>query len=213
MWRYLHLLLSTGDCCMAPAAVANPLAAVFTAVDRWDRQTTDKWTNRQTLDHFIDPPCTAASITSDVRQWNILMTLLILEDDAVGRVYVTVRCPLVCPCVCPSCSTEAACRRPAATAPQQHSNQQQRRASVVFTAAAEDWTQTSSRWKSAIRIVFLKYSVGFSISAVLVLWPGYTTTGITSDEPGPILRNFSGCTISKVHVWCNALTLSKVTTS
>ena len=30
---------------------------------------------------------------------------------------------------------------------------------------------------------------------------------------GPILRNFSGCTISKVHVWCNALTLSKVTTS
>ena len=31
--------------------------------------------------------------------------------------------------------------------------------------------------------------------------------------PGPILRNFSGCTISKVHVWCNALTLSKVTTS
>ena len=49
-------------------------------------------------------------------------------------------------------------------------------------------------------IVFLKYSVGFSISAVLVLWPGYTTTGITSYEPGPILRNFSGCTISKVHV-------------
>jgi len=31
--------------------------------------------------------------------------------------------------------------------------------------------------------------------------------------PGPILRNFSGCTISKVHVWCNALTLSKVSTS
>ena len=31
--------------------------------------------------------------------------------------------------------------------------------------------------------------------------------------PGPILRNFSGCTISKVHVWCNALTLSKVATS
>jgi len=30
---------------------------------------------------------------------------------------------------------------------------------------------------------------------------------------GPILRNFSGCTISKVHVWCNALTLSKVSTS
>ena len=32
-------------------------------------------------------------------------------------------------------------------------------------------------------------------------------------ETGPILRNFLGCTISKVHVWCNALTLSKVTTS
>ena len=32
-------------------------------------------------------------------------------------------------------------------------------------------------------------------------------------DTGPILRNFSGCTISKVHVWCNALTLSKVTTS
>ena len=31
--------------------------------------------------------------------------------------------------------------------------------------------------------------------------------------PAPILRNFSGCTISKVHVWCNALTLSKVSTS
>jgi len=31
--------------------------------------------------------------------------------------------------------------------------------------------------------------------------------------PGPIVRNFSGCTISKVHVWCNALTLSKVSTS
>jgi len=30
---------------------------------------------------------------------------------------------------------------------------------------------------------------------------------------GPILRNFSGCTISKVHAWCNALTLSKVLTS
>ena len=30
---------------------------------------------------------------------------------------------------------------------------------------------------------------------------------------GPILRNFSGCTISNVYVWCNALTLSKVTTS
>ena len=30
---------------------------------------------------------------------------------------------------------------------------------------------------------------------------------------GPILRKFSGCTISKVHVWCKALTLSKVTTS
>ena len=31
--------------------------------------------------------------------------------------------------------------------------------------------------------------------------------------PGPILRNFSGCTISKVRVWCNALTLSKVRAS
>jgi len=30
-------------------------------------------------------------------------------------------------------------------------------------------------------------------------------------DTGPILRNFSGCTISKVHAWCNALTLSKVT--
>ena len=37
--------------------------------------------------------------------------------------------------------------------------------------------------------------------------------GIRRCPPGPILRNFSGCTISKVHVWCNALTLSKVTTS
>jgi len=35
--------------------------------------------------------------------------------------------------------------------------------------------------------------------------------GKMSVNPGPILRNFSGCTISKVHVWCNALTLSKVT--
>ena len=32
-------------------------------------------------------------------------------------------------------------------------------------------------------------------------------------QTGPILRNFSGCTISKVHVWCNALTLSRVSTS
>ena len=31
--------------------------------------------------------------------------------------------------------------------------------------------------------------------------------------PGPILRNFSGCTVSKVRVWCNALTLSKVRAS
>ena len=36
---------------------------------------------------------------------------------------------------------------------------------------------------------------------------------ISPQPAGPILRNFSGCTISKVHVWCNALTLSKVTTS
>ena len=29
---------------------------------------------------------------------------------------------------------------------------------------------------------------------------------LSSFLPWPILRNFSGCTISKVHVWCNALT-------
>ena len=38
-------------------------------------------------------------------------------------------------------------------------------------------------------------------------------TGIKRRTPRPILRNFSRCTISKAHVWCSALTLSKVTTS
>jgi len=46
----------------------------------------------------------------------------------------------------------------------------------------------------------------------------FKTTGkimhyMRTTPAGPILRNFSGCTISKVHVWCNALTLSKVSTS
>jgi len=41
----------------------------------------------------------------------------------------------------------------------------------------------------------------------------YRATLRYSVVSGPILRNFSGCTISKVHVWCNTLTLSKVTTS
>ena len=40
-----------------------------------------------------------------------------------------------------------------------------------------------------------------------------THDSLSNSRPGPVLRNFSGCTISKVHVWCNALTLSKVTTS
>ena len=111
-------------------------------------------------------------------------------------------------------SIDSRCRHSAATA-WQHSAEQQMQ--------AVSWWQL--RHKNEHRLVLVRnlllsfpWKKHFENLSPFteIIGKSVMATVVTCEQmkrPGPILRNFSGCTISKVHVWCNALTLSKVTTS
>ena len=82
---------------------------------------------------------------------------------------------------------------------------------VCKTTRRVMWTGTLGNATSTAVVLRARVQRISAYMFLLLHWSTAVVVGFHG--AGPILRNFSGCTISKVHVWCNALTLSKVSTS